>query len=917
MKRMGKKTQGILLLALLAVIAVVFGLNGFYIDIIWYKKLGYLQVFFKELVTKLQLGIPLFVVLSVLFYFLIRQIEKNTPKAILTIVDTEREKRKKGIIKWSISIVISLLCSVFISQTMWYKLLEFSNATPFGLSDPIYNKELSFYVFKLPFYQQLLQVGFLLLFVCAVITVGTLLYTYIRNSGIELFLSREPDGDELKNIGKRVWEVTSKHLILYGCLFLLLLAVSFYLKRYDLLYSDKGIGHGASYTDVKIMLPLYWTLCGLSVLGALGVLLFGKTGKIRNLVAIPILLVAVVFLGNVAAYVVNSYVVAPNQLQKELPYMTHNINYTRQAYQLNGIEVKEFNATEALTAQSIRDNALTINNIPINDAEPTLDMYNSLQGIRQYYEFVDIDVDRYYFNGEYRQVFLGVREMNNDHLADNAKTWINQHLKYTHGFGVAISPVNEVTSVGQPALALKDIPPVTQIPELNVEEPRVYFGERTDTYAIVNAKTDEFDYPMGNDNAETQYKADTGLSLKGYNRIAFAINEKTIKILFSSDINKESQILIRRNVMQRVKLLAPFLYYDNDPYIAIANGKLYWIIEGYTTTDKYPYSEPYSKSSANNYMRNSVKAVMDAYTGETTFYLIDATDPIAQTYNKIYNGIFKPIEEMDSAVRAHLKYPKAYFDVQREIYKTYHMINPEVFYNKEDQWEVANQIYGVGSEMVPVDSAYTVMKLPDRGTEFLLMSAYTPRGKDNMVAWIAGGNDGEEYGKLLVYVFSKQSLVYGPMQMEKRIDQDTIIAPQLTLLSQQGSSLIRGNLMTIPIDNNLIYIEPIYLQATSSGEQNIPELKKVIVAYGDRIVMADSLSDGLVQIFGKGSEQQGGRIVGGQAMPTDIAQLAAYANELFQKAEQAQKNGDWAAYGEYMNQLRSVLNQMAPTSATD
>lgn len=916
MKEKRKKPFGILILIVLAVLAILFGLNGFYIDVIWYKKLGFLQVFFKELVTKLQLGIPLFIVLSILFYILIRQIEKNTPRGTLSIVDTEREKKRKGIIKWVVSIVVALACSIFISQIMWYRLLEFLNATKFGLNDPIYNKELSFYIFRLPFYQQLLQVGFLLLFVCAVITVGTLVYTYIRNSGSELFLSRGADGEELKNIGKRVWEVTSKYLLFYGFLFLLLLAISFYLKRFDLLYSNKGIGHGASYTDVKIMLPLYWVLCGLSVLGAFGVLLFGKTGKIRNLAAIPVLLIAVAFLGNVAAYIVNSYVVAPNQLQKELPYMTYNIDYTRKAYQLGDIVVKEFNATQALTAQSIRNNALTINNIPINDADPTLDMYNSLQGIRQYYEFVDIDVDRYYFNGEYRQVFLGVREMNNENLADNAKTWINQHLKYTHGFGIAISPVNEVTSVGQPALALKDIPPATSIPELNVSQPRVYYGERTDSYAIVNAKTDEFDYPMGDNNAETQYEAETGLPLKGYNRIAFALNERTIKILFSTDISSDSQILIRRNVMQRVKLLAPFLQYDNDPYIAIANGKLYWIIEGYTTTDKYPYSEPYSKTSANNYMRNSVKAVMDAYTGEVTFYLVDATDPIAQTYNKIYGGIFKPLEEMDSAVRAHIKYPKAYFDVQREIYKTYHMTNPEVFYNKEDQWEVANQIYGVKNEVVPVDSAYAVMKLPERGNEFLLMSAYTPRGKDNMVAWIAGISDGEEYGNLIVYAFSKQSLVYGPMQMEKRIDQDTIIAPQLTLLSQQGSSLIRGNLMTIPIDNNLIYIEPIYLQATSSSERNIPELKKVIVAYGDRIVMTDSLSDGLVQIFGKGSEQQNGATGGGTAPTDGMAQLAARANELFQKAEQAQKSGDWTAYGNFMDELRSILNQMSPTTPT-
>ena len=588
--------------------------------------------------------------------------------------------------------------------------------------------------------------------------------------------------------------------------------------------------------------------------------------------------------------------------------MNYNIEFTREAYDINDIEVKEFDASQELTAQTIQNNALTIDNIPINDTSPALDMYNSLQGIRQYYEFVGVDVDRYYFNGQYRQVFISAREMNNDNLAEDAKTWINQHLKYTHGFGLAVSPVNEVTSAGQPALALKDIPPTTSIAELTVDEPRIYFGEQVDTYAIVNTKTNEFDYPQGSDNAENQYEADAGLSLKGYNRLAFAINEGTAKILLSSDITSDSKILIRRDVMQRVKLLAPFLSYDDDPYIVIANGKLYWIVEGYTLTDKYPYSEPYSDDVSYNYMRNSVKAVVDAYSGEVNFYLVDENDPIANTYNKIYGGIFKSIDTMDDELRTHLKYPKTYFDIQAEIYRTYHMTNTQVFYNKEDQWEVATQIYSVGSEVAPVESAYTIMKLPGREEEFLLMLPFTPRGKDNMIAWMAGVSDGDEYGKLIVYTFSKQSLVYGPMQMEKRIDQDTIIAPQLTLLSQQGSQLIRGNLMCIPIENNLIYVEPIYLQASSSGEQNIPELKKVIVAYEDSIVMADSLKEGLNQIFGKGASSQDE--TGGVAENESIAYYANQANELFSKAQDALKDGDWSKYGDYMDQLQDALSKM-------
>lgn len=904
MSRNRKKKISIIIIAVVALFVIVFGLNGFYIDFIWYKQLGYLQVFLKELLTKIKLIIPLFVLLGAGIYFLLLRVEKSTPKGILKIAQTARDIKKKNIIRILISIVLSAISSIYISNKIWYKLLEFISATDFGITDPIFGKEVSFYVFKLPFYNELLNIGFFLLFISAIVSLGYLFYLYTKTSNSGTFSASDVNIFEIKSIGKKVWEMASKYLLAFACILFILIAVSFYLKRFDLLYSQRGVGYGASFTDVKIILPLYWILSILSLLGAGGIVYFGIKGNIRNVIAIPVLLIVIGVLGNVAALVFDNYIVSPNQYQKELAYMNYNIEFTRKAYNVDEIEVKEFDASQELTASTIQNNSITINNIPINDTSPTLDMYNSLQGIRQYYEFVDVDVDRYYLNGQYRQVFVGAREMNNDNLADNAKTWINQHLKYTHGFGLAVSPVNEVTSVGQPALALKDIPPTTTIAELTVDEPRIYFGEKVETYAIVNTKTDEFDYPEGSDNAENQYDANTGLSLKGYNRIAFAINEGTAKILLSSDITSDSKILIRRDVMERVKLLAPFLSYDDDPYIVIANGKLYWIVEGYTITDRYPYSEPYSDDTSYNYMRNSVKAVVDAYTGEVNFYLIDEDDPIANTYNKIYNGIFKSIETMDEEIRAHLKYPQTYFDIQAEIYRTYHMTNTQVFYNKEDQWEVANQIYSINSEVVPVDSAYTIMKLPERDEEFLLMIPFTPRGKDNMIAWMAGVSDGDEYGKLIVYTFSKQSLVYGPMQMEKRIDQDTIIAPQLTLLSQQGSGLIRGNLMCIPIENNLIYVEPIYLQASSSGEQNIPELKKVIVAYEDSIVMADSLKEGLNQIFGKGSSSQG------QTGNEDIAYYANQANELYTKAQEALQDGDWAKYGDYMEQLKDALTKM-------
>lgn len=903
------KSKIIIIIAAIAILLfVVFGLNGFYINFIWFKNLGYLEVFLKGLLTKLKIIAPLFVVLAAGIYALLIRVEKSAPKGVLKIAQSDREVRRKKTIRFFISIAVSLIASLYVANAIWYRLLEFLSATDFGATDPIFNKEIAFYVFKLPFYSELLNIAFFLLLMSAIITIVYMAYLYAKNLGTGMFATGENSIFEVKSVLKKVWEVASKYVIVYAFILFILISVSFYLKRFDLLYSTRGVGYGASYTDVKIMLPLYWGLSGLSILGAFGIIIFGVKGKIRNLIAIPVLLIAVGVLGNVAAFIVENYIVQPNQYNKELTYMQYNIDFTRKAYNIENVTVKEFNTTQDITSKTIADNPITINNIPINDVNPTLDMYNSLQGIRQYYVFNDIDVDRYYFNGQYRQVFVGAREMNINNLADNAKTWINQHLKYTHGFGLAISPVNEVTSVGQPSLALKDIPPTTTIPELTVTEPRIYFGEKADSYVIVNTKTDEFDYPQGDNNAETQYKANAGLSLKGFNRIAFAINQGTVKIMLSTDITNDSKILIRRNVMDRVKSLAPFLSYDDDPYMIIAGGKLYWIIEGYTTTNKYPYSQPYSTNSSVNYMRNSVKIVVDAYTGQVDFYLVDKNDPIANTYNKVYNGIFKPIEQMDKQIFAHIKYPQEYFNVQAEIYRTYHMTNPQVFYNKEDQWQVATQIYSTSNEAQPVQSAYTIMKLPDREEEFLLMLPFTPRGKDNMIAWMAGMSDGKEYGKLIVYTFSKQSLVYGPMQMEKRIDQDSIIAPQLTLLSQQGKGLIRGNLMTIPIENSLIYVEPLYLQASGSGQQNIPEFKKVIVAYKDRIVMADSLSEGLVRIFGKNAGQQGTGTT--DNIGNDLASLAKSANDLYDKAQQALKEGDWTAYGSYMDQLKTVLNQM-------
>ncbi len=932
---------------ILAAVAAVFVLflalgTEFYVDILWYSEMGYLSVYFKELVTKLIMSVPQFIMLFIVLTVYFRAISKlgkvksekkpeevsdgsSAESADAQIGEEKKEEPKKqgnfirGKLPFILAGVIAFLISFDSTANLWNDWLEFVNAQPFDQVDPIFGKDISFYVFKLPFLRGTVNELYMLL---GSVLVATIVYSFmlvIDLDEIEFDTQRsrlEPDSS--KYIVKTIGSAVRTQLSVFGGLFLLVAAFGIYLSRFEMLQKSGDLFYGASYTDVNILLPVKNITMALFVISAVVVIFAGMKKKLKPVIIMAVLIAGVTVVGNIAAFAVEGYVVSPNKYSKEEEYIGYSIDFTQKAFGLDDVETVEITLDEKMKVSDIRENMTTINNIPINDYRPTLDTYNSIQSMRSYYIFNDVDIDRYEIDGEYTEVFISARELSTELLADSAQNWINQHLKYTHGMGVAVSSVNAVNSTGQPELIAQDIPTVTEYDVLNVDQGRIYFGEMTNDYAVVNTKAMEFDYPSGNSNVENVYDGQAGIPMNFFNRLIFSIKYQTTKFLFSSDITAESKILLNRNITQRVMSIAPFLSYDSDPYIVTAGGKLYWIMDAMTTTDKYPYSTPYSAYGM-NYIRNSIKVVVDAYDGDVTFYIVDDTDPIAMAYASIYPKLFKTRSEMPEELSKHIRYSETLFDIQAEVYQTYHMEDTGVFFNQEDVWEIATQYYETENN-VRVSPTYLIMKRPyEEKEEFMLMIPYTPKLKNNMVAWMAGLCDGENYGKLVVYQYPKQTLVYGPMQIEQRINQDTTISPQLSLLDQQGSKVLRGNMQAILIDNDILYVEVVYVQA-AGDEQSLPEVKKVIVSYEDTIVMADSLMEGIEAIFGDvdGSDEvpdnpdkpEGGEVI----VPT--GELHKQALEIFNKAEEAVSDGDWASYGKYMDELEEILNAMNSSAGT-
>jgi uncharacterized membrane protein (UPF0182 family) len=599
--------------------------------------------------------------------------------------------------------------------------------------------------------------------------------------------------------------------------------------------------------------------------------------------------------------------VIPNEVEAERQFIERTIKFTRLAYGLDKIASQEFPAEEQLTAADIKRNDATIKNIRLWDHRPLLASYAQLQEIRTYYKFVDVDNDRYVIDDNYRQVMLSARELSHQHL--QSRNWINEHLTFTHGYGVVFGPVNQVTSSGQPEFFIKDIPPVSTT-SLKVTRPEIYFGELANPYVLVKTSAQELDYPAGDQNIYTTYEGRGGVSIGSlWRKLVFSAHHTTLRMLLSQDLKPESRILFHKQIHERVKKIAPFITFDRDAYVVIAQGgRLFWIIDGYTTSDRYPYSEPLRQRQL-NYIRNSVKAVVDAYNGTVDFYLADPNDPLVVAYGNIFPGLFKPLEQMPKDLHAHIRYPQDFFAIQAQMYATYHMQDPQVFYNKEDLLSIPRQSAGKAErEMEPY---YTIMRLPGEAEakeEFVLLLPFTPNKRDNMRAWLAARSDPPHYGKLVALDFPKAKLVYGPKQIDARIDQDTVISQQLSLWNQRGSQVLRGSLLAIPIDKSLLYVQALYLVAEQGG---LPELKRVIVAFGNQIVMEETLEQGLQRIFsGKAVSVPTPSAAPTLEVAKDQIDPARQALDHFQRAQEFLRQGNWAGYGEELKRVEALLRQM-------
>ena len=937
--RVDRRTRLLLIgFFLLLILLPLFGRGiDLIVDWIWFKEQGFGVIYKTILKTKIGLtslasmGFFLFAGANL---FLARLVSRKQgfriPRDSLEFATLDRMGKLIKKLVWIGLVLVAYVIGSW-AATHWSDYLLYLHSEPFNELDPLLGLDLGFYVFELPFIRFL----FYLSLATLILTALAVTFFYLLEGGV----SATPKGP-------RVAPAARTHLMVLGAAFFGVVAFSFRISMYDLLYSPRGVVFGASYTDVHASLPVLWVLLGVSILTALCCLVAVAQGSLRYPILGVVGLAIVGFLGGKAyPEVVQRFSVAPNEIEKETPYIERNIKFTLMGYGLDRFEQRQFSASEDLTLDDIRRNEGTIRNIRLWDHEPLLTTFAQLQEIRTYYDFEDVDNDRYWLDGIYRQVSLSPRELSYANLP--SQVWINQHLNYTHGYGLCLGPVNETTREGLPNLFIKNIPPVSTT-NVQVTRPEVYYGEMGNDYCIVNSRAQEFDYPSGDQNVYSTYEGVGGLQIGGLlRRLLFAVKFKETKILLSQDIQSESRVMIYRRVMERAQRLTPFIRFDQDPYMVIGeDGHLWWMLDGYTISDRFPYSEPVTRGV--NYIRNAVKVTVNAYDGRVRFYLADDSDPLIRVYSNIFPGVFEPLAEMPEDLRAHIRYPQDMFSIQAEMYATYHMTDPRVFYNKEDLWRVTQKVSTAVTQeplsrpiaRTPTPPArqasavtqttqttmrpyYTIMKLPEVGKseEFILMIPFTPARKNNMIAWMAARCDGDDYGKVLVFNFPKQKLVYGPQQIEARIDQQPEISQQLTLWDQGGSRVIRGTLLVIPIENSILYVEPLYLAAEAGG--GLPEMRRVIVSYADQVVMEPTLDEALSKIFGQIDSRpstvptpSGTQLASApirqppQPASADMRALTREANRFFVSAQGKMRQGNLAGYAEDIERLGEVLKRM-------
>ena len=930
--------------ALLVAVIVAFVLSTVYTNWLWFQSLDLESVYWRMVRARLLTGALFGLLAALLIGPNLAAAYRRTGQMLRTDgspwgpqggpADAILQSR----LAYWIAGAILVLLMARIGSGQWLLWLRFLHDQPFGVADPIFARDIGYYVFELPLLR--FVSGFLL---------GGIILSLVAVSVVYMSAGAVRFQQSIVVLPR-----PGAHLAVLGSLFLLAMSWVYRLKIPGLLYSDDWVAFGAGYVDANVQVWIYRLLVLVYTVAAGLFLACARLphGR-RPLLGGVALVVAAILLGILPSSLVQTFLVEPNELAREAPYIRHNLDATRSAYGLDRIEEQTFAVSDQLTAADIVANPLTIRNVRIWDQRPLVQTYQQVQEIRPYYQFSGVDVDRYTVDGMYRQVMLSAREMATDRLPVQARGWVNERLQYTHGYGLAMSPVNHVTDDGLPDLLVRDVPPVSAS-GLEIERPEIYYGELTRSYVVVNTGAQEFDYPRGAENVFSTYGGTGGVPVGGWiGRVAFALRFMDLNLILSDYITDESRVMFRRQIARRAQALAPFLQYDNDPYMVVSEGRLYWVLDAYTTSDMYPYSSRGGRAQV-NYIRNSVKVVVDAYNGSAVFYRMDQEDPLVAAYAEIFPDLFHPIEAMPPDLRQHLRYPRDMFKYQAMIYRSYHMQDVQVFYNQEDLWAIPNEIYRDHPQLM--EPYYIIVKLPgEEREEFMLMVPYTPARKDNMIGWLAARCDGDNYGDLLVYQLPKDRMIFGPMQIEARIDQQPEISSQLTLWGQKGSEVIRGNLLAIPIEESFLYVEAVYLRATQQPQFSgmpgsgtggtdgpperrmrpryrstaIPELKQVIVAFGGQVVMRGSFEEALAEIFGPvpGPAVSGSTVSESAdadaelaVVPDDIpapavhldaaARMVSEAQAHYRAAQAALQKWDWSRAGEELKALEAALAEL-------
>jgi len=893
MKTRHKIIIGIIAAGTILFLIVLASITGIIEKFLWMKQLGYDEIFWKILFIKWGLFIVSFIIVFLLFWINLRLVGRHQPGDGTVPYRSTFPYRIGHMFSFSssasafIAIAPAFLIAL-IYYPRWDTYLRFRYAGIFGETDPVFHKDLGFYLFHLPFLQ-LIQNGVTsLLFFLLLATIGAYAYfgaVRVAENGQKVFI--QPN------------RFSIVHLSVIFLFFVFGLAWGFYLDRYELLTASKGVVYGIGYTDDHVTLITLWVMLFASPVLGVVILACIKPRRYKMMAAaVGVYLLSYLVLLNILPSLVQKYHVEPSELELETPYLKSNIHFTRSAYNLDRVVEESYPSLTDLQQTDISENQDTIDNIRLWDWRPILETYRQTQEIRLYYQFYNVDVDRYHTARGYHQVMLSARELA-PHLSEKARTWVNERLQFTHGYGLVMNFVSKKDPEGLPEYIIQNIPPES-LYNLKVDQPAIYYGDHMTGYRMVATRVKEFDYPKGNDNVYTHYSGHGGIPIDHmWKRLLFAWTRGDINILLTNYLGPESRIQFWRDIGERVSHLAPFLHLDNDPYLVLSNGRLYWIQDCYTVSDQYPYSEPYGQFLQQiNYIRNSIKVVVDAYEGTVRFYVADPKDPVLSVYRKAFPGVFKALTDMPENLRQHIRYPEDLFHIQADMYRTYHMVDPQVFYNREDVWAFPQEKYaGTPINMEPY---YILMRLPGtKRLQYILMTPFTPQNRNNMIAWMATTCDFPDYGKQIVYQLPKERLTFGPIQVEAMIDQNTLISEQLSLWDQKGSRVIRGNLIVIPMDQSFLYVEPVYLTAE---QNNIPQLKRIIAISGSRVEMEQTLEESINAIFGTSPEES--------AVPLPAqhgAEELSRARDLYEEAEKAIQSGKWEDFGKAMDALKGAI----------